>query len=71
MLVNNIKIMALKKSKIIQYIKAKLTVIFFIVDIKFISFYLSLKVEQNRANCMIKLLQLAYINKTLFKFHFG
>lgn len=34
-----------------------------------ISFYISLKVEQNQANRTIKFLELAYANKILFRFY--
>lgn len=67
--VNNIKVIALKKSGMIYYIKAKLVATFFIVDISSISFYLGLKIEQNQAKRIIKFLQLAYINKVLSKFY--
>lgn len=43
--VDDIKIIALKRIRIIQYIKAKLTTIFSIVDMGSISFYLGLKVD--------------------------
>lgn len=42
---NNIKIIALKRSRIIERVKIELTIAFFIVDIEFISFYLELKVD--------------------------
>lgn len=64
------KIMASKKSGIIIHIKAKLAAIFFIIDMAPISFYLGLKIKHNRENQMIKLLQLAYIDKIFFKFYF-
>lgn len=41
--INDIKIIGPKISKIIKQIKINLISIFFIVDIKLISFYLSLK----------------------------
>lgn len=45
--VYDIKIIALKKSGIIQHIKVKLVIAFAIIDISSISFYLGLKIEQN------------------------
>lgn len=69
MFVNNVKIMASKKSGIIQYIKSELTTLFSIIEMGFINFYLGLKIEQNQANQMIKLLQLAYINKVFSRFY--
>lgn len=45
--IDDIKIITLKKSKIIPYIKIKLILMFLIVEIDFIIFYLRLKVEQN------------------------
>ena len=59
MFLNDIKIMALKKAEIIQYIKSKLITTFSILDISPISIYLGLKVEQNRENQIIKLFHLA------------
>lgn len=43
--IDNIKIMALKKSEIIQCIKVKLIISFSIVNMGYISFYLGLKVK--------------------------
>lgn len=56
--IDDIKIMALKKSGIIQRVKIKLAAAFSIVDIGPINFYLGLKVEQDRAYRIIMLLQL-------------
>lgn len=67
--VNNIKVMTSKRSGIIYCIKIKLTAAFLIVDMGPISFYLRLKVEKNRENQIIKLLQSAYINQVFSKFH--
>lgn len=53
--VNNIKIMVPKKSKIIEKVKAKLTVVFFILEMRLIGFYLGLKIDQNRDKQTIKL----------------
>ena len=50
-------------------IKIELTAAFLIVVIRSISFYLGLKVERNRENRTIKLLQLAYNDKVLNKFY--
>ena len=49
--------------------KAELTSTFSIVDIGLISFYLHLKVEQNREKKTIKLFHLAYIKKIFEKYH--
>lgn len=68
--VNDIKIMALKESEIIERVKAELTSGFSIADMGSISFYLGLKVEQDpQDKKTIKLSQPAYINKVLTKFH--
>lgn len=69
MFVDDIKIMAPKESEITQRMKTKLTTAFSIIDMGPISFYLGLKVVQNRTNQMIKLLQPAYIDKVLLRFH--
>ena len=68
--VDDIKIMASKDSGFIQRVKAELAAIFSIVDMGLINFYLGLKVEQDQIKHMIKLLQLAYIDKVLSRFHF-
>ena len=67
--VDNIKIMAPKKSEIIKHVKTKLAFAFLMVDIGSISFYLGLKIEQNREKKTIKLSQPLYIDKVLTKFH--
>lgn len=67
--VDDIKIMAPKKSRIIEQVKSELTSAFSMVDMGPVSFYLGLKVECNQVNRKIKLSQLAYINKVLSKFH--
>ena len=54
--INDIKIMALKNSRMIEQVKLKLIFAFFIIDIGSISFYLGLKVQQDRENRTIKLL---------------
>lgn len=41
---NNIKIIAVKNSKIIEQVKLKLIFTFFIINISFINFYLDLKI---------------------------
>ena len=61
--------MALKNSKMIERVKLELTFDFSIMDISPISFYLGLKVQQNRENRTIKLSQPTYIEKVLNKFH--
>ena len=48
--VDDIKIMAPKRSGIIQQVNAKLTAAFSTIDMGPISFYLGLKVERNRDN---------------------
>lgn len=58
---DDIKIMGLERSGVIENIKANLTVIFKMVDIRSISFYLGLKVERNQDKKIIKLSQPAYI----------
>lgn len=55
----------------IEAVKAKLTLVILIVDMGLISFYLSLKLEQNREKQIIKLFQATYIDKVLDKFHFN
>lgn len=60
--------MVIKESQFIKKFKAKLISTFQIVNMGLISFYLGLKVEQNRKQKMIKLDQLAYIEKIFRKF---
>ncbi len=67
--VDDIKIMAPKESGITQRVNTELTAAFSMADMGPISFYLGLKVERNRAKQTIKLLQPAYIDKVLAKFH--
>ena len=45
--VDDIKIMALKGSKMIERVKIELIFTFFMIDMSPISFYLGLKVQQN------------------------
>lgn len=66
--VDDIKIIALKDSEIIEWVKLELIFTFFIIDIDFINFYLGLKMQQDRENRTIKLSQPAYINKILNQF---
>lgn len=47
MFVNNIKIMAIQKNKIIKYIKDKIGFIFSIIDMELISFEWGLKILWN------------------------
>ena len=63
--------MALKDKKINKRVKLKLTFAFSMIDMGLIKFYLCLKVQQDRENRIIKLSQLAYINKILKKFYFS
>lgn len=67
--IDNIKIIRVKKSRITKKVKREFINAFLIVDIRLISFYPDLKVEQNCKQKTIKLSQLAYINKILQKFH--
>lgn len=67
--VDGIKIMASKESGIIEHEMAELTFAFLMADMGPISFYLGLKVEQDREKKTIKLSQPAYIDKVLAKFH--
>lgn len=53
--IDNIKIIAPKKSRIIKQVKVELTTIFLMVDMSSISFYLKPKVEQNQQKQIIKL----------------
>ncbi len=68
--VDDIKVIAPKRSGIIQRVKTQLTAAFSMVDMGPISFYLGLKVEQNRKKRTIKLSQPAYIDKVLNRFNF-
>lgn len=67
--INNIKIITSKNGKIIREVQLELTFAFFMIDIGSISFYLSLKLQQDSKNKFIKLLQPAYINKVFNKFN--
>lgn len=67
---DDIKIIVPKESGITQCVKEKLTAVFSIADIGLISFYLGIKVEQNRAKQRIKLSEPVYIDKVLVKFYF-
>ena len=66
---DNIKIMASIESSHIARVKAKLTATFSIVNMRPISFYLELKIQRDQENRMIKLFQLAYIDKVLNQFY--
>lgn len=70
MFVDDIKIMAPKESSFIEKIKTKLVFVFQMVDMDPISFYLGLRVNQNREEKTIKLSQSTYIEKILHKFFF-
>ena len=67
--VDDIKIIAPKRSGHISRVKAELVAAFSMVDMGPISFYLGLKVQRDRKNHTIKLSQPAYIDKVLSKFH--
>lgn len=64
--VDNIKIMAPKKSDFIKKIKIKLVSVFHIIDIGSIIFYLSLKVDHNRQKKQSSLAN-SYILRKFFK----
>lgn len=66
--IDNIKIIAIKKSGLIEKVKVKLTSTFQVVNISPISFYLSLMVKQNWEKKTTKLSQLVYIKMILCKF---
>lgn len=59
-----------KRNRIIETVKAKLTLAFSIMDMGPISLYLGWKVEWNREKQTIKLSQLAYIKEIFIKFYF-
>ena len=61
--------MAPKETGIIQRIKTELIAAFSMIDIDPISFYLGLKVEQDRTNQTSKFSQPAYIDKILHRFY--
>lgn len=61
--------MRAKRSGITKRVKRELTAAFSIVDMEPISFYLDLKVERDCEQKLIKLSQLAYIDKVLQKFY--
>ena len=63
---DNIKIMAPKKSDFIKKIKIKLVSVFHIIDIGSIIFYLSLKVDHNRQKKQSSLAN-SYILRKFFK----
>lgn len=67
--VSNIKIIALKDSGKIEWVKLELIFAFFMNDMGSISFYLGLKVQQDQTNQTIKLSQSDYINKFFNKFY--
>ena len=57
-----------KRSKFIEKIKAELIFAFQMADIRFISFYLGLKIEQNQMQKNIKPSQPEYIKKIFWNF---
>lgn len=67
--IDDIKKITVKNNKKIKQIKLKLIFTFFVIDISPISFYLSLKLEQNRENWTIKMSQSVYIHKIFNKFY--
>lgn len=68
--VDDIKVMGIKGSGHIEKVMLKLAAAFKMADMGSISFYLRLKVERDRAKKTLKLLQAAYIDKILTKYHF-
>ena len=68
MFVDDIKIIAPKRSGFIEKVKTELVSAFQMVDMGLISFYLGLRVDRNREKKIIKLSQPAYIEKVLRKF---
>ena len=67
--VDDIKIMGMKGTDVIDRVKAELIAGFSMVDMGPISFYLGLRVDRDREQKTIKLSQPAYIEKILSKFH--
>lgn len=68
--VDNIKVINAKNLIYIKEFKLKLATTFQIIDIRLISFYLRLKIKKNRVKKTLQLLQSAYIDKILTKYHF-
>lgn len=66
---DNIKFMRAKELCQIERVKAKLTVLFEMVDTDSISFYLRLKVERYWQKQSFKLSQPVYIKRILWKYH--
>lgn len=67
--VDDIKIMEVKGSGVIERVKVELAAAFSMVDMGSISFYLGLKVKRDWEKRTIKPSQPAYIDKILEKFH--
>lgn len=67
--VNDIKIIALKKRKMIEQVKLELIFAFSKIEMGSISFYLGLKMQRDQENRTIKLSQSPYIEKVLNKFY--
>lgn len=61
--------MGIKDSNIITRVKQELTTVFEIANMGPISFYLGLKVTQDQEKKILKLSQLAFIDKILAQFH--
>lgn len=66
---DDIKVMGVKRSGPIKRVKLELAAAFEMADMGPISFYLGLKVKKNRVKKILKLLQPAYIDKILVKYH--
>ena len=69
--VNNINVIGVKGSEIVEQVKYELVKAFKMVDISPTSFYLGMKVDKYHLKKSFKLFQLAYINKILAKFNFN
>ena len=67
--VDDIQIIAPKRSGMIERVKAELAFAFLMADMGPISFYLGPKVERDREKKTFKLSQPAYIDKVLTRFH--
>lgn len=66
---DNVKVIEVKKSNHIKRVKRKFADTFEMVDMRPISFYLSLKIERDCQKKTLKLSQPAYIDKILLKYH--
>ena len=69
--VDDLNIFAPKRTGFVTRVKAELKAAFNMVDMGLISYYLGLKVEQNKGKRFIKLSQPAYIEKIAHRFGIG